>query len=386
MSELKIFVSAGEPSGETHAARMIEQLQRLSDRQVSVSGIGGSAMEAAGASLLCTIDRLAIMGLVEVLRHLPFFRELLGEIRSHLQEERPNLVVLVDYPDFNLQIAKIARKLGIPVLYYISPQIWAWRTGRKKKISRLADRMAVVFPFEVGFYSDQPIEVEFVGHPLMEVIGNVEDRDSFCTRHGLDSDRPILGVMPGSRVQEIERHFDDFVSAAGIVKNRHPEVQPVLALLDHTAGSLTAEMNKMMKDIGVSSILNDSRNLIAASTALITKSGTTTMEACLLGTPMVIGYRTSALSYKIARRMIKVKHIGMPNILSPETAEVPELVQDELSAENLAEIAERLLDIDDNLRRKIIAQYDHVRKLLTREKPASVRCAEITLDMCGHPH
>ena len=385
MNKLKIFVSAGEPSGETHAARMIEQVNLLGGNNVSVSGIGGSAMEAAGAQLLCTIDRLAIMGLVEVLRHLPFFRELLGQIRAHLIKERPALVVLVDYPDFNLQIAKIARKLRIPVLYYISPQIWAWRTGRKKKIARLADRMAVVFPFEVEFYADQPLEVEFVGHPLMEVIGNVEERGSFCGRHGLDSKRPILGVMPGSRVQEIGRHFTDFVRAAAIVRSRNPEVQPVLALLDHTADTLNPEMKKMLETSGVTCLMNDSRNLIAASTALITKSGTTTMEACLLGTPMVIGYRTSALSYKIARRMIKVKHIGMPNLLAPETAAVPELVQDELSAENLARIAERLLDYDDILRQRIISQYICVRELLTRDKPASVRCAEIALEMCGHP-
>jgi lipid-A-disaccharide synthase len=181
-------------------------------------------MQKEGAQLLCTQDRLAIMGLLEVVKHLPFFIGLLRRIKKHLTEHRPELMVLIDFPDFNFRLAKIAKELGIPVLYYISPQIWAWRTGRKRQLANLASRLAVVFPFEVEFYQDENIPVEFVGHPLVAELDNVTERSAFRSAHTLEADKPLVGLMPGSRVQEIERHMELFLAAAARMRANRGEL------------------------------------------------------------------------------------------------------------------------------------------------------------------
>ncbi len=381
MDPLRLFISAGDPSGERHGARLIRALRRISAQPV-VTGIGGDAMGGEGARLLCTQDRLAIMGLTEVVKHLPFFFGLLRRIRKHLAAHRPELMVLIDFPDFNFRLAKIAKELGIPVLYYISPQIWAWRTGRKRKLARLASRLAVVFPFEVEFYREENIPVEFVGHPLIAELENVTGRDAFRQTHGLAAGRPLVGLMPGSRVQEIERHMGLFLAAAGRMRAHRGELQFAAAMLKHTAAALSPGHRELIGRLGVKLIHGDSLGLIAAADVLLTKSGTTTMEAALLGTPMVISYRTGALSYLIASRLVKIKHIGMPNLLDDRPA-IPELIQHEVTAGRIAELALELLAGDSPLRGRVVEQCRRVRESLTTAKPASERVAEIVLEMTG---
>ena len=381
MDPIHLFISAGDPSGERHAARLIRSLRDMGGSPV-VTGIGGEAMQAAGAELLCTQERLAVMGLVEVVKHLPFFFSLLDRIRDHLAVHRPQLMVLIDFPDFNFRLAKIARELGISVLYYISPQIWAWRTGRKRKLARLADRLAVVFPFEVAFYRDEDIPVEFVGHPLIGELENVSSRESFRAEHGIEPDCPLVGLMPGSRVQEIERHMELFLAAAGRMRAHRGELRFAAGMLPHTAAALAPEHRDSIERLGVRLIHGDSLGLIAASDILLTKSGTTTVEAALLGTPMVISYRTSALSYLIASRMVTIEHIGMPNLLDSDPA-IPELIQHEATPERIASLALELLDNDSTLRKRVLEQCGRVRQTLTTAKPASVRVAEIVLEMTG---
>jgi lipid-A-disaccharide synthase len=381
MDPLKIFISAGDPSGERHAARLIRALRKISGEPV-VTGIGGEAMQKEGAQLLCTQDRLAIMGLLEVVKHLPFFIGLLRRIREHLTEHRPELMVLIDFPDFNFRLAKIAKELGIPVLYYISPQIWAWRTGRKRQLASLASHLAVVFPFEVEFYRDENIPVEFVGHPLVAELEGVTGRSAFRSTHGLETDRPLVGLMPGSRVQEIERHMELFLAAARRMRARHSELQFAVAMLKHTAAALSPGHREMIEKLGVKTIEGDSLGLISASDVLLTKSGTTTMEAALLGTPMVISYRTSAMSYLIASRLVKISHIGMPNLLDSSPS-IPELIQHEVTPERIAQFGLELLEKDSPLRARVLEQCQRVRQVLTTDKPASVRVAEIALEMTG---
>jgi lipid-A-disaccharide synthase len=380
MNKPEIFISAGEISGEMHAARMLCQLKKL-EPGASFSGLGGEGMRSAGVRLLADLDRLAVMGLVEVVRHLRSLRLLLKEIENHLRQVKPDLVVLVDFPDFNFRIAAAAKKLNIPVLYYIGPQIWAWRTGRKKQLARLADKLAVIFPFEIEFYRDQPLEVEFVGHPLLETLHTDLSRSEFCNRHDLDESRPLVGIMPGSREQEIHRHFDIFIRAAELVTAEKPGVQFAVGLLPHTAGALSERQKNLCRELNIRLIHDDSRGLIACSTALITKSGTTTMEAALHGTPMVVGYRTNALSYLLAKHLVKVSHIAMPNLLAPPP-EVPELVQNELTPQAVAAHLLELVNQSSDLSRRITAQCKRVRQLLTTEKPASLKVAEIALEMC----
>ncbi len=381
MDPLKIFISAGDPSGERHAARLIRALRQLSGEPV-VTGIGGEAMRKEGAQLLCTQDRLAIMGLLEVVKHLPFFLGLLKRIRKHLTSQRPELMVLIDFPDFNFRLAKIAKDLGIPVLYYISPQIWAWRTGRKRKLAKLAGRLAVVFPFEVEFYQDEKIPVEFVGHPLVAELENVTEHNAFRSAHDLSPTRPLVGLMPGSRVQEIERHMELFLAAAGRMRAHRGELQFAAAMLKHTAAALSPKHREMMDRLGVKVIREDSLGLIAASDVLLTKSGTTTMEAALLGTPMVISYRTSAISYLIASKLVKIGHIGMPNLLDSNPS-IPELIQHEVTPGRIAELGLELLEEGAPLRERVLKQCRRVRESLTTVKPASERVAEMALEMTG---
>jgi lipid-A-disaccharide synthase len=381
MDPLQLFISAGDPSGERHAARLIRSLREIHGN-LPVRGIGGDAMSAEGARLLCTQDRLAVMGLVEVVRHLPFFFGLLDRIKKDLAANPPSLLVLIDFPDFNFRLAKIARELNIPVLYYICPQIWAWRTGRKRKLARLANRLAVVFPFEVDFFRDTGVPVEFVGHPLIGELDKVTPRDKFRAEHGFSPDAPLVGLMPGSRVQEIERHMERFLAAAGRIRASRGNVQLAAGMLPHTAAALAPEHRARIAELGVKLIHGDSLGLIAASDLLLTKSGTTTMEAALLGTPLVISYRTSDLSYIIASRMVKLRHIGMPNLLDSQPS-IPELIQDEATPEKIAALGLELLDLGSPLRARVLAQCGRVRQALTTAKPASERVAEIVLEMAG---
>ena len=381
MSALKIFISAGDPSGEKHAARLIGELRRLSPA-IEVRGIGGDSMAREGAELLCTLDRLAVMGLVEVIRHLPFFYSLLKVIALDFQRWKPDLVVLVDFPDFNLRLARAARKSGIPVLYYISPQIWVWREGRRKTIARLADRMAVIFPFEVELYRGENLKVEFVGHPLTENLIPGCTREEFCGIWGFDPRKYIVGLMPGSRAQELSRHLDIFLDAAAIMAGARPDLQFGLGLLPHIRAALSREDRRHLAELDIHEIENDSTSLIAFSRVLLTKSGTTTMEAALLGTPMVIAYRTNPLSYFLARALVRVNKIGMPNLLVAEPA-VPELIQNQVKPETLARLALELVDESSCARQRVLAQYGEVRRILAAEKGASRRVAEIVLEMCG---
>jgi lipid-A-disaccharide synthase len=380
MSTLNIFISAGDPSGERHAARLINELKEIGV-ELTVTGIGGPAMQEAGARLFCTQDRLAVMGLVEVVAHLKFFFRLLASIRKHLQQQKPDLLVLIDFPDFNLRLARIAKKLGIPVLYYISPQVWAWRTGRKRSLARLVDRMAVVFPFEVNFYRGENLEVEFVGHPLVGDLAPRYSRQQFCQLNSLDPNRLIVGLMPGSRAQELNHHLSVFLAAAELMRSRSPDLQFAVGLLPHTAAALSRHDRQLLDKLEVRRIDNDSTSLIAHSRVLITKSGTTTMEAALLGTPMVIAYRTNPLSYWIARHLVQVNYIGMPNLLASNPA-IPELIQDQVCPELLAQKALELLDESSPARERILAQFRQVREALTTEKGTSRRVAEIVLEMC----
>ncbi len=381
METPEIFISAGDPSGEMHAARLIDRLKELVPG-LRVSGIGGPEMEARGAKLLSGLDRLAVMGLVEVLVHLPFFLRLMSDIRHYLREHRPRLVILVDFPDFNLQLAAEAKKLGIPVLYYISPQVWAWRQGRKHRIVRLADRLAVVFPFEVDFYRGAGARVEFVGHPLLETLEPALTREEFFHKYKLDPNRPLVGLMPGSRAQELKRHLAVFLDAARLMRAREPELQFALGLLPHTEAVLNSGQREFMRELGIRQALGDSSAMLACSQVVLSKSGTTALETALHGAPQVIGYRTSVLSYKLARYLVKLDYIGMPNILSANPA-IPELVQDELTPEELARLGLELLDGDSALRARILVQCREVRELLQTAKPASQRVAEIALEMCG---
>lgn len=291
-------------------------------------------MAGEGARLVATLDRLAVMGFVEVMPRLPFFIGLRRRIVRML-DQGPDAVLLVDYPGFNVGIAEAAHRRGIPVVYYIAPQVWAWRKGRAARLADVTDRIAVILPFETEHFERHGGNTTYVGHPLLDRADHVDTREAFLDRWGLDVDRPILALLPGSREQEIERHLSLFSRAADLVVRRRPDVLPVFS----RAASVSAIP---FHETGCP-LVEDTWGLQRHAAAALVKSGTATLETALEGTPLVIAYRTSPLTAAIASRVVEVDHIGLPNLLAGDRI-VPEFVQDEATPEALADALLQLLD------------------------------------------
>ncbi len=338
-----ILLLAGEASGDLHGAEVARALRNRWPGARLV-GLGGPRMAAEDVELLAGLDQLAIMGFVEVVAHLPFFLRLERQVLRVL-DAGVDLVLPIDYPGFNLRVARAARRRGIPVLYYIAPQVWAWRQGRSARLARDADHVAVILPFEVPFLEKAGARVSFVGHPLLELPPVSTSLEDFTARHGLDARRPLLALFPGSRRQEVERHLDVFVEAARRVCERMPEVQPVLA----RGAAIPPEL---LTGSGVP-VVEDGRTLLHHARGAIVKSGTSTLEAALEGTPFVMVYRAHPLTFRLARRLVRVEHVALANLVAGERV-VPELLQDEATPERVAERALEFLD--DSPRREAILE------------------------------
>ncbi len=311
-----ILLSAGEPSGDLHGAALARALTARWP-QARLYGLGGPLMAAAGVELLADFDDLAVMGFAEVAARVPFFLRLLRRVRDTLPARGTRLVVPIDYPGFNLRLAKAARAHGVPVLYYIAPQVWAWHRSRIRQLARVADRLAVILPFEEPIFREAGAQVRFVGHPLLDAVPAPPAPDRFRQTLGL-GDGPILAVFPGSRRQEVAKHLELFAETATRVRAARPHVQPVIA----RSPSVPAELYRGADFPHAT----DGRALLAHAQAALVKSGTTTLEAALAGTPMVIAYRTSPLTFALAKRLVRVDHIGLVNLVAGERL-VPEFVQ-----------------------------------------------------------
>ncbi len=350
----RVMIVAGEASGELHGAGLVRAALAI-DPSPTFFGMGGPLMRRAGVDTLVDARDMAVVGLVEVLAHFPTILRAFLKLKECLRKAPPDILVLIDYPDFNLRLAAVARKAGVKVLYYISPQVWAWRSGRVKKIARLVDRMAVVFPFEVPFYEKEGVAVSFVGHPLVDAVrpemGPKEARRAF----GLDANSRTVGLFPGSRTQEIRAHLPTIIEAARILKNRFPDLRFILPL----ASSLSRDDIEPFLHASVLDVIvveGKSHDVIQVCDAIITVSGTVTLEIALLGVPMVIIYKVSPLTYFVGKRLIRVAHIGLCNIVASNRV-VKELLQHEANPESIAEEIGRILadtsyadGIRDNLR------------------------------------
>ena len=338
---MRVMIVAGEASGDLHGADFATQLLAR-DSGCELFGIAGEQMRAAGVRALYRIEDIAGLGLAELTSTIRRTAGALRALRKILRRDPPDLLVLIDYAEFNLMLAGSARRAGVPVLYYILPQVWAWRRGRIGKLVKRAQRMAVVFPFEAELYARAGGNVSFVGHPLLDRVVPAQDRAATLARHSLAPDARLLALLPGSRHAEIGYLLRPMLEAAMVLAAKHNLI-PVIALAPTlAAGDLRTTAGPAALE-GVHVIQNDTYSIIAASELALVASGTATLETALLGCPMVITYKMSPFTYSLARLLVRgVDHIGMPNILAGRTV-APELIQGEVTAAHLVRAAEPLL-------------------------------------------
>lgn len=380
---MRIMIIAGEASGEMHGAGVVAALKARRPG-IEILGIGGDRMAAAGCELVYHIERFSVMGLTEVVRHLPFVRRALRRLDGLLESRRPDVLILIDYPDFNLRLARKARDRGIPVLYYVSPQVWAWRARRIHSIVRLVDCMAVVFPFEVDLYEKAGGKVVFVGHPLLEVLESKQTRADFCAGAGLDPDRPIIGMLPGSRDMEVGSMLPAMAGTLKTVQGKLPGVQGVIGLAPtvsradlaaHLAGKALPEDAR-----GVPVVENGTYEVMNHADLLLVTSGTATLESACFGTPLLVLYRMSRLSWWIARRLVSIPDIGLVNVVAGRRI-APEFLQDEVDPKVLSPVVLDLLR-EPEKRRAMTRELREVRDRLGTPG-ASSRVADLALELAG---
>jgi lipid-A-disaccharide synthase len=371
----EIMVVVGEASGDVHGAQLMKAMLKRAPN-LRAYGVGGQALQQTKFEALWNVSKLTGMGLVELAGNIGNLWQAYRLLRRTLRERRPDLLVLIDFPDFNLRLAKIAKSLRIPVLYYVSPQIWAWRQGRVRQIARWVDQMAVVFPFEVPFYKKHGVNVKFVGHPLLETVQVRNDRAALLTKLGLDPGKTTVALLPGSRRKEVAFHLPAMGEAA-LRLARHRDIQ----FLCVCASTIDArELATMLRKVNlkIPLVTEDRYDAVNAADLVWTASGTATLETALLLKPMIIVYRLSWLSYFLAQRLVKVDHVGMVNLIAGERI-VPELIQKELKAERIAEESRLILD-DQGVRSRMIAKLAKVREELG-SPGAAERVADMALAM-----
>lgn len=335
-----VFLSAGESSGDLHAARLAEELRRRRP-ELRLVGLGGSRMRSAGVELLADLDLLAVMGVAEVVRSLPSLLRLQHRVRRFLLEEEVDLLVPVDYPGFNLPLACHAHDHAISVLYYVAPQVWAWRSSRARKLARCTDRVCAVLPFEEAFLADYGADVRFVGHPLLDDRSR-EDRDG--ERREKPKAGPVLGLFPGSRAQEVDRMLELFLATSDRLRGRRPELSVWIA------GAPDLDRGRYPRD-RVDRVAPP-EEVLAASRVALTKSGTVTLQLALAGVPMVVAHQVNPLTFRLARWLVRVDHVALANLVAGRRL-VPELLQDEASPGRLADEIEPLIE-DGPARRAVL--------------------------------
>ncbi|MGQ9560184.1 MAG: lipid-A-disaccharide synthase [Candidatus Oleimicrobiaceae bacterium] len=337
----RCMIIAGEASGDLHGSRLVHALRQLRP-ELELFGIGGDNMQQAGMELLFHADQMAFLGFAEVARHLPFLRRAFSRTLKEAIVRRPDLVILIDYPGFNLRFAQAAKRHGLRVLYYIVPQLWAWGKGRLRKMARCVDAAAVIFQFEEPLFASAGIPSTFVGHPLLDSLQVTCDRQTFFERQHLDPNKPLVALLPGSRVQEVRSLLPVMLEAAEELRTQIPELQAVVAKSNSVANEVYTLL--MSSHRGVRLVGNQTHAAIRYADVAAVASGTATLETACLGTPFVLGYRVSWLSYHLMRRMIRIPYIGLVNIVAGRQL-VPELIQRDFAPRRLAaELYALLLD------------------------------------------
>lgn len=329
----KIMISVGEASGDLHGASVAHALKAI-EPGITIFGMGGKAMQEAGVDIIYDIADLGIIGFVEIIKNLPRLFKLRDDLAALMERERPDALVIIDYPDFNMRLAKIAKEKGIPVISYISPSVWAWRKGRAKEVAKIVEKVAAIFPFEAKAYQEAGANVAFVGHPLLDIVKPVMDKAEAYQYFAADPQKPVVLLLPGSRQQEIANLLPVMLAAAEKITAVVPECQFFLPV----ASTISREMlHSMIDRYKIKVILTDkyTYDLMNIAQVGIAASGTVTLEAALLNLPTVIIYKLAAFTYFLGKLLVKIPYISLPNIIAGRKV-VPELLQYEVTAENIA--------------------------------------------------
>ncbi len=376
MPSKKIMLVAGEVSGDLHGAHLVEAIQRI-DPEIEFFGIGGERLKERGMRLSHHIRSLSVVGISEAFRKWRTVLQTLRRLKEAMEKERPDLLIPIDYPEFNLRLAKIAKEKGIPVLYYISPQVWAWRPGRVKTIAKRVRKMVVFFPFEVSLYRAAGVDVEWVGHPLLDIVNPSLKREEAFQRFGIDPARKTIALLPGSRMEEVRRLLPPMIASTVHLQREIPQLQFVLPL---APGISETDLRPNLRNtpIPITVVNGYNYDVMAISDLIITASGTATLEAAILQKPMVIVYRVSRLSYWVARALIRVNHIGLVNLIAGQEI-AKELIQDDVNPLNIVKEALRLLN-DPHLYAKTVELLAEVRQRLGQPGAAD-RAARIVLSL-----
>ncbi len=350
----RLLISCGEPSGEFYGAELVAELRRRIP-DLEAFGLGGDRLASENVRLLAHLKDLAVVGLVEVLSHLRRLKRLFDSVVGEAERLRPDVAVLIDYPDFNLRLARELKKLGIPVVYYVSPQLWAWRQGRIKNVKRDVAKMLVIFPFEEQIYRDASVPVAFVGHPLIDHVKPPADRAAAARKLGLDGDRPVIALLPGSRNKEVAFNLPPMLGAIKLLREKRPDLQFVLGAAPH----LRTNAFHDAATLGITVVEGATRDVISAARVAIVASGTATVETALTLTPMVVVYRLSALTYTLGKPLLNVTNYAMVNLIAGRVV-VPELIQNDFTPERVSEETLRVLD-DGGPRAEMLANLEEVR-------------------------
>ena len=372
------MIVAGEASGDLYGARLAREMEKILP-DITCYGLGGEHMRKAGVHLLADVSELSVIGLVEVIKHYPRLRNILNTMKRELKRIHPDVLVLIDSPDFNLRLAKQAASCGIRVMYYVSPQIWAWRSSRIRVIRKCVDHMATVFPFEEKFYRDAGVPVEYVGHPLVEDAHSSMDRDTFLKGHRLSADKKLVGLFPGSRTSEVEYNFPTLVQAAGALARQRSDVQFIVPV----ASTLPADLvHRFIRDADTEITTSTAGiyDVIHACDAIAATSGTVTLQVTLMQTPMLIIYKVSPLTYRILSRLVNFTYAGIANVIADKLIS-REFIQHEATPDNVAGELQRLLS-DPDYTARMKKEMGDIRDALG-EKNGSAEAARLAVRLMG---
>jgi lipid-A-disaccharide synthase len=376
MKSKKILLVAGEVSGDLHGSHLVDAIHRMNPK-VQFFGVGGEGLKRSGMELLYSAHSLSVVGVTEVFIKLRSILKALRGLKKALEQKKPDLVILIDFPDFNFRLAKIAHRRGIPILYYISPQVWAWRPKRIRLIARWVKKMVVLFSFEVPLYEAAGVDVEWVGHPLIDIVKPTLSKEMAFQKFGLDPKRRTVGLLPGSRIHEVKRLLPPLLASAHLLQKEIPDLQFILPLAPGLPETILSSYRENIS-VPVKMVEGFNYDAMNLSDLLITASGTATLEGAILGKPMIIIYRVSFLSYWIGRTLIRVDHIGLVNLVAGKEI-APELIQQDVHPQRITEEALRILR-DPILSRKMTDSMGEVCQKLG-EPGAAQRAARIVISL-----